>query len=350
MVPSYRGGAFLKEALDSVAAQTFPWRLVLLDTSGEGRAQSILAKMPVGFRRKTQFEHFPPHDDAGCAAHEHLRELWGGDGVACWLHDDDIFHPDRLKDSVQYLAAYPECDAAFCGLVPIGMTTKTDALWAGLAYSEQAQYARPEVWGWTRSSYHKPVATPAVMMRPRVINIERPLQYVAGAEDVLIHARWWAAGLTIRTVPNTPHYLWRSHKGEMANSCTAIKVESDMGYSRLAPNQLYKEVAEHEAEIDTMRRDMTLLNAEYDAPVWWVAPRTYDIAGIGRLTIHETRDLVKLPIVDKSAPVLVPLAYPVKLSKSVTFEGRAYPQGARVDRATTVGMKMAGLLTDPRII
>ena len=43
------------------------------------------------------------------------------------------------------------------------------------------------------------------------------------------------------------------------------------------------------------------------------------------------------------------LVYPVRLAVGCTLDGRLFPAGSRVDRATALALKVAGQLTDPRI-
>jgi hypothetical protein len=62
------------------------------------------------------------------------------------------------------------------------------------------------------------------------------------------------------------------------------------------------------------------------------------------------RVMAEAPQVEQPRHIGGPLRYPVPLGKPVAYMGRDYARGEPVDRITALGMKRAGLLTDPRIV
>jgi hypothetical protein len=93
------------------------------------------------------------------------------------------------------------------------------------------------------------------MWGPARLTVPYPENYTSGFEDVLLHARWKAAGLGIAVVPNSPHYYRRKHYGgSMGNSCTPRGIAGDLGMARIPQDVWKRELAMRDAEFDMLRK------------------------------------------------------------------------------------------------
>lgn len=108
LVPSYNGAAFLREALDSILAQTYPHvEVILLDDASTDGTGEIAASYSDRIRYVRQSSNLGIYDNvnAGIA-------LARGELIATY-HADDIYLPTMVEKQVGFLAAHPEVGAVF---------------------------------------------------------------------------------------------------------------------------------------------------------------------------------------------------------------------------------------------
>lgn len=111
VVATDRGGAFLAEALASVAAQSYPSvETVLVD---DGSTQ------PAALREIT--DRFPEvrvlrQDNAGVSVARNFGVSHTDGSLLVFLDDDDRWHPDRLARQVDALRATPTAVLSYCGM------------------------------------------------------------------------------------------------------------------------------------------------------------------------------------------------------------------------------------------
>jgi glycosyltransferase involved in cell wall biosynthesis len=107
VVSTNRGGPYLAEALDSVAAQTYPhWELTLIDNgSPEPHAIDRIAGARPGVRVIHQ-------GDRGVSIARNVGIAASSGEFIAFLDDDDVWAPDRLQRQVSALTAQP--DAVVC--------------------------------------------------------------------------------------------------------------------------------------------------------------------------------------------------------------------------------------------
>jgi glycosyltransferase involved in cell wall biosynthesis len=109
LVPSHNGAAFLREALDSVLAQTYPRiEIILLDDASTDDTPAIAARYGSGIRYLRQERNLGIYDNvnAGIA-------IARGEFIATY-HADDIYLPTIVEAQSAYLQAHPEVGAVFC--------------------------------------------------------------------------------------------------------------------------------------------------------------------------------------------------------------------------------------------
>ena len=108
LVPSFNGAAFLREALDSLLAQTYPnIEILLLDDASTDETPAIAAEYADRIRYIRQPTNLGIYDNvnAGIAAAK-------GELIATY-HADDIYLPTIVAEQVAYLEACPEVGAVF---------------------------------------------------------------------------------------------------------------------------------------------------------------------------------------------------------------------------------------------
>jgi glycosyltransferase involved in cell wall biosynthesis len=106
IVPVYNGARFLREALDSIMAQTYrPVEIIVVDDGSTDDSAKIAQQYPAPIRLHSQA-------NAGPAAARNR-----GVGLACgeflaFLDADDLWHPEKLEGQMARLRQRPEL--AFC--------------------------------------------------------------------------------------------------------------------------------------------------------------------------------------------------------------------------------------------
>ena len=117
VVATDRGGAFLAEALTSVAEQTYPRvETVLVD---DGSA------VPAALRAIT--DRFPDvrvlrQENAGVSVARNFGVAHTSGELLVFLDDDDRWHPERLSRQVAVLQHRPEAVLSYCGMRTVDAT------------------------------------------------------------------------------------------------------------------------------------------------------------------------------------------------------------------------------------
>jgi glycosyltransferase involved in cell wall biosynthesis len=109
LVPSYNGANFLREALDSILAQTYPnVEIILLDDASTDETPEIAAEYAgrITYVRQPKNSGIYDNVNVGIARAK-------GQMIATY-HADDIYLPTIVEAQVAYLQAHPEVGAVFC--------------------------------------------------------------------------------------------------------------------------------------------------------------------------------------------------------------------------------------------
>lgn len=109
LVPSYNGAAFLREALDSLVAQTYPnVEIILLDDASSDGTPEIAASYAGKISYVRQPSNLGIYDNVNVGISRARGSL-----IATY-HADDIYLPTIVEAQVAYLQAHPEVGAVFC--------------------------------------------------------------------------------------------------------------------------------------------------------------------------------------------------------------------------------------------
>ncbi|MET4225094.1 glycosyltransferase family 2 protein [Oerskovia enterophila] len=106
-----RGGPFLAEALASVAAQTYPHvELLVVDDGSPDPAeiQGLVASAGLGTVLRLE--------PSGVSAARNAGVQRSRGDLLAFLDDDDRWHPDRLRLTVEALAGRPDAVIGYCGM------------------------------------------------------------------------------------------------------------------------------------------------------------------------------------------------------------------------------------------
>ena len=109
IVPTYKGTEFLREAIDSILAQTYPAvEPVIINDGSPDNTAEVLAEYGDRIVAITQ-------QNAGTASARNrgLKEITG-DYVA-FLDHDDLWHPDKLEKQMALFNQFPEAGMVYCG-------------------------------------------------------------------------------------------------------------------------------------------------------------------------------------------------------------------------------------------
>ena len=109
LVPSYNGAAFLREALDSILAQTYPnLEVILLDDASTDETPGIAAEYGDRISYVRQSKNLGIYDNVNVGIERARGAL-----IATY-HADDIYLPTIVEAQVDYFQAHPEVGAVFC--------------------------------------------------------------------------------------------------------------------------------------------------------------------------------------------------------------------------------------------
>lgn len=114
---THNGEAFLKEQLDSFAAQTWDnWCLVVSDDNSTDQTRHILGE----YQRQWPAGRLTVRSGPAKGVAENFmavtRSVQGQADYYAWSDQDDVWHPDKLERAVQWLQGIPvDTPALYCG-------------------------------------------------------------------------------------------------------------------------------------------------------------------------------------------------------------------------------------------
>lgn len=132
IIPSFKMGQFIGEALESVGAQTYPhWEVIVVDDAGpeDGTREAVAAfaaKYP-----DHRVEYIRHETNRGVSvARRTAFEASRGEYIA-FLDADDAFFPEKLASYVAKLEANPECVLIHGPVVEVGAPLERQGIVAG---------------------------------------------------------------------------------------------------------------------------------------------------------------------------------------------------------------------------
>ena len=109
LVPSFNGAQFLREALDSILAQTYPnIEVILLDDASTDETPAIAVEYGHKINYVRQVQNLGIYDNVNVG----IKRARGS--FIATYHADDIYLPTIVEMQVAYLKAHPEVGAVFC--------------------------------------------------------------------------------------------------------------------------------------------------------------------------------------------------------------------------------------------
>ncbi|MGH7899310.1 MAG: glycosyltransferase [Candidatus Binatia bacterium] len=205
IMPSYQYARFLREALDSVRAQTYShWELVAVDDgSTDGSREILQAFAATEANRVRLILHERP---AGCSAgYNEALSVARGDYVA-FLSGDDTLVPERLEVQVAAFEKNPSASLCHGDLDVIDASGRTTAR---LKNSSLPRHLVP----WFVYTRGTPFWTPTVMLKGRDWRFSTDLEIYS---DVELWVRAAAAGEVLCV--SVPLARWRRHGANLSLS------------------------------------------------------------------------------------------------------------------------------------
>jgi glycosyltransferase involved in cell wall biosynthesis len=210
IVPTYKGTEFLREAIDSILAQTYPAvEPVIINDGSPDNTAEVLAEYGDRIVAITQ-------QNAGTASARNrgLKEITG-DYVA-FLDHDDLWHPDKLTKQMELFSQFPDAGMVYCGRQFFDHYT----------LKITSQHPAEEMLDVHQLLSMQAIALQAVVIKRSVI------EELGGFDTTISGADDWE--LTIRIaakyrVPGVPECLVdiRGHEGQQS-------INSDYMYQRIA--------------------------------------------------------------------------------------------------------------------
>lgn len=175
VVPSYNHGRFVEQALDSVAAQTWPHiELVVLDDASTDDAPERIRAWAERADCSPIIE-LSSENRGVCAAFNHARTLISGDYVA-FMAADDWMEPERIDRQVRRMQEAGER----CGLVYSDVHRVDEE---GASLGEPAGGPHPEGDVYIALLRENFIPAPAVLMRRAALEAAGPYDTRLRAED-----------------------------------------------------------------------------------------------------------------------------------------------------------------------
>lgn len=112
VVPVYNDERYIREALDSILAQTDPdWEAILVDDGSTDSTPCILNEYTLSDKRFRVFRK--SNGGTGSAINKGIQEARGE--WFCWLSSDDLFHPRKLELHRSWIRQYSKTHFFFTG-------------------------------------------------------------------------------------------------------------------------------------------------------------------------------------------------------------------------------------------
>ena len=103
IIPSYNCGRYIREAVESVLAQSIrPDEIIVADDGSTDRTAQVLS--PYAGRIKYVYQ-----ENRGEPAARNLGLRHAGGELIAWLDADDLWLPDKLEMQLAYFAQHPDC-------------------------------------------------------------------------------------------------------------------------------------------------------------------------------------------------------------------------------------------------
>ena len=116
VTPFLNAGGFIREAVDSVLAQTYPsWELLLVDDGSTDESTSIAQAFAAAHPDRIRYLTHPERANKGASASRNLATAAARGEYIAFLDADDVYLPLKLEQQVPLLDAHPEAGLLYSG-------------------------------------------------------------------------------------------------------------------------------------------------------------------------------------------------------------------------------------------
>lgn len=199
LMPLYNVAPYLREAMDSILAQTFlDFELIVLDDCSPDNSAEILDTYT-----DERIVRYRGEKNVGLSNVLNVGMAMARGELIARMDSDDISTPERLATQVAYLDAHPEVDLCSCGMELFGAKQET---WVRETNVEDVKIT---------ALFHSPILHASSMWRREAFERVglRFLQEMVPAEDYDMWTRAMAAGLRLVNIPQVM-YLYRIHPSQ----------------------------------------------------------------------------------------------------------------------------------------
>lgn len=117
ITPFLNGGDWLRQAVESVLAQTYTnWQLILIDDGSTAEATGIAKEYSKLHHDKIIYTEHPGHINLGCSSSRNQGMKFATGELVALLDSDDVWLPSKLQNQVDIHNKYPEagfiCEAS----------------------------------------------------------------------------------------------------------------------------------------------------------------------------------------------------------------------------------------------
>jgi glycosyltransferase involved in cell wall biosynthesis len=189
IIPTRHRLRLLQRALDSIDAQDYAAvEVILVDNFADAPllASDVRSRFPLRVVRTARMQPLPTNRNLGAS---HAR----GE-LLCFLDDDDVYTPIKLRRAVEALQEDPSADFVYANTEQIGPHGESLCVAGG----------EPEIKSFLRWRY---IHTNALMIRRRVFEQVRYLDAMTTYEDVEFTSRLFRLGYKAKYLPET-HAIW----------------------------------------------------------------------------------------------------------------------------------------------
>ena len=199
LMPVYNVAPYLREAMDSILAQTFQdFELIVLDDCSPDNSAEILDTYT-----DERIVRYRGEKNVGLSNVLNVGMAMARGELIARMDSDDVSTPERLATQVAYLDAHPEVDLCSCGMELFGAKQET---WVRETNVEDVKIT---------ALFHSPILHASSMWRREAFERVglRFLQEMVPAEDYDMWTRAMAAGLRLVNIPEVM-YHYRIHPSQ----------------------------------------------------------------------------------------------------------------------------------------
>lgn len=211
IIPTYNRSGFLKEAIQSVYAQTYrPIECIVVDDGSTD--DTDITVMDLQRLTDAQFKLiYIKQDNAGAQVARNTGTSAANGEYIQYLDSDDLLYPDKLKSQVSYLAVHPECDAVF-GDWESGTTQSKNLIKGFVSQNLVKQMLTLE----------RSIHTSAILFRKSIVTeIDAWDIQIKRCQEIDFHLRGLMLGAVYHYHPLITG-LWRYHENDRIHNTTGV--------------------------------------------------------------------------------------------------------------------------------